>query len=223
MASAHLKQTLVAHQIGRLKETYRDFVTDEATRTLGEFFFDRIYSTGDDKDKRDADFKRMYETFKDRLGEDIAGQLQKLIHVNELTDVLDDRIVETLEGYGVEAKFTNEQYERAYRECDNYEERAEQIDLLCEAMVFFHTIAHWRSMGLALKVIKLVARLKGARELAEYLDEGYRAFRTVKDVTKFRETVYGREFVRLNRIYGLPQEPRPMAPRKGRAGTRRSR
>lgn len=221
MPSAHLKPTLVAHQIGRLKETYRDFLADEATRTLGEFFFDRIYSTGD-KDKRDADFKRMYETFKDRLGEDIAAQLQKLIHVNELTDVLDDRIVETLVDYGVDGKFTNEQYERAYRECDNYEERSEQIELLCDAMVFFHTISHWRSMGLALKVIKLVARLKGARELAEYLDEGYRAFRTLDDITKFRETVYEREFMRLNRIYGLSPEPRPLSPRKGRAGTRRT-
>ncbi len=222
MPSAHLKQALVAHQIGRLKDTYRDFVTDESTRTLGEFFFDRIYSTKD-KDKRDADFKRMYETFKDRLGNEIAEQLRKLIHVNELTDVLDDLVVESLLRYGCEGTFTNQQYERAYRECDNYEERAEQIELLCDSMAFFHTISHWRSMALALKVIKLVARLKGAKELAEYMDEGYRAFRTVDDIGEFREAVYGREFVRLNRIYGLPQEPRPLAPKKGKAGTRRAR
>lgn len=220
MSSAHLKQALVAHQIARLKDTYRDFLSDETTRTLGEFFFDRIYSTRD-KDKRDADFKRMYETFKDRLGDDIAEQLRKLIHVNELTDVLDDQIVEMLQAYGLDGKFTNAEYERAYRECDNYDERAEQIELLCDSMVFFHTISHWRSMALALKVIKLVARLKGAKELAEYLDEGYRAFRTVKDIHRFRDTVYEREFVRLNRIYGLPHEPRPVA-RKGKAGTRRT-
>lgn len=218
MSSAPLKDALVAHQIARLKDTYRDFVSVEATRVLGEFFFDRIYSTTD-KEKRDADFKRLYESFKARLGHGIAEQLRKLIYVNELTDVLDDEVVTRLEGYGCNGRFTNAQYERAYRECDNYEERREQIELLCDSMVFFHTIAHWRSMVLALKVIKLVARLKGARELAEYLDEGYRAFRTVKDIGRFRDTVYDREFVRLNRIWGLPEEPRPLSPRKGRAGS----
>lgn len=221
MPSADLKKALVAHQIERLKDTYRDFVSNEATRALGEFFFQRIYSTVD-KEKRDADFKRMYEIFKDRLGDEIAEQLRKLIYVNELTDQLDDRIVETLEGFGVDGVFTNEEYERAYKECDNYEERAEQIELLCDAMVFFHRIAHWPSMGLALKVIKLVARLKGARELAEYLDEGYRAFKTVKEITRFRDAVYEREFKRLNRIYGLPQEPRPWVARKRQTGTRRT-
>lgn len=220
MPSARLKQALVAHQIERLKETYRDFVVDDATRTLGAFFFDKIYST-QGKEKRDVDFKRMYETFKDRLGDEIADQLGKLVHVNALTDQLDEAVVAKMEDYGVNGTFTNDQYERAYRETDVYEERSEQIELLCDSMVFFHTISHWRSMSLALKVIKLVARLKGAKELADFLDEGYRAFRTVKEIAHFRETVYEREFLRLNRIYRLPQEPRPVASR-ARAGTKRS-
>lgn len=200
MRESKLKTALIQHQIERLKETYADFLNDEFSQELGTFFFDRLYST-QGKSKRDEDFKKLYEYFKDKLGQDFVAQLGKLVNLNDLTDRLDDLVVEQIEQLGLGTDFTREQYELAYRLCDNYEDRKQQIELICDTLLYFHKVSFWRSMSLVLRVVRMVARMKGAPELGDFLYDGYQTFRTVKDIEPFRAAMLEREMERLDRIW----------------------
>ncbi|MBI5366835.1 MAG: hypothetical protein HZA54_07340 [Planctomycetes bacterium] len=200
MSRAQLKQALILHQIDRLKGTYSDFLADEFHVELAKFFFDRLYSTTE-KEKRDQDFRRLYEYFRDRLGADMVDQLSKLVEVNALTDRLDELVLDQFEKNGVGGKFTSAEYELAYRQCDNYDDRRRQIELLGATLVYFHRMSHWHTMGFLLKAVKLVAKLKGAEELGNFLYDGYRAFLTVKVIDSFSAAMRDREIERLDRIW----------------------
>jgi len=209
-----LRLRLIEHQIARLKDTYRDFLVEESYRKLTDFFFSALYST-QDTSKRDRDFKALYDYFRDRLGADVMQAIGKLIELNELTQALDEQMVDRLCSLARSARFTDREYEQGYRDCDNHGPRVEQIRMIVESMRFFHRIAHWPSMGLIVKVIKLTAKLKGAQELGDYLDQGFHAFRSVRDLTRFREAVERRELERLERIW-KEYEPTSRAGGRGR-------
>ncbi len=195
-----LKQRLIEHQSLRLRETYGDFAEDSRYRHIADFFFTAIYSS-QDKSKRDADFKELYEYFQDKLGMEIIRALGRLVDLNTLTNDLDELVVDQLQRVCRSAKFSNTQYEQAYRDCDNHDARVQQIKLILDSVRFFHEVSHWRSIGLMMKVIRLTARLKGATEMGDFIQQGFEALRTVKDVEPFLTAVNDRELERLNRIW----------------------
>ncbi|MBI3271988.1 MAG: hypothetical protein HYZ53_23545 [Planctomycetes bacterium] len=217
MSSKKLKEALILHQIERLKETYRDFMNDEFYGVMGAFFFDKLYSTGD-KAKRDEDFKKLYQYFQDKLPGEVVEQLGKLVAANDLTDRLDDLVVEQLERLEVGEEFTREQYELAYRLPDNYDDRKRQIELLGETMAYFHKMSRWRSMGFVLRLVRMVAKLKGATQLADFMQEGYDTFRTVDNLEPFHSAVMERELTRLDRIWRDYPKKLDAAHRRAKAG-----
>lgn len=202
MKETTLLEALVTHQVNRLRDTYSDFIADEWYQQLALFFFNRLYSS-EGKEERDASFAELYDSFRSKLGDNIASNLRKLMEVNKLSDELDEEVAALLaKKVGSRNTFTNEQYEEAYYEADRYGERVEQIELLCETMTFFHQLANRRGTGLILKILKCAARLKGAKHFAQFLQDGFRAFRSVPDIIFFREALRTRELKRLDRIYG---------------------
>lgn len=197
---------LVQAQVDRLRVTYRDFLDQERYAILTKFFLEDVYSTKN-KAERDAGIKKLYDKFKESVGRDIAQSMKKVIELNDLTDRLDQLMVKKLAEMGIGPNFNEDEYEEAYYLTDVYKERVEQIELILGSLRYFHGLSRYRSIGLALSLMRPYALLKGARALIDFLQEGYRAFRTVDDVSEFEKAIQERELERLDRIYSLGKRP----------------
>ncbi len=209
---AQYRLRLVEHQSRRLRDTYADYAAQDVYRQVTDFFFDAIYSTRD-KTRRDADFKSLYEYFNNKLGMEMIRALGRLVDLNELTGRLDELVTDQLMRLSRTPSFTHRHYEQAYRDCDNYDDRVIQIRRTVECMEFFHQVSQWRSMALMMKVVRLTARLKGAGELGDFLENGFNALRSVSDLSHFSQLVERREMERLDRIW-REYEPSRRAARK---------
>jgi len=217
MTRDELKRAVIDYQIARLKRDYTDFTDDPRWKVCGDFFFDRVYGCPD-KGARDEAGRRLFAPARKILGEEIGGNLAKVMRLNELTDILDRRLVDELLGMDVPT-FTEADYERAYALCQNYAERKEQIDLSVGGLRYFHRLALVPGLGVALALLKPYAAIKRATVVYEFLRDGYRGFRTIQDIEPFVKAVEERELARLDRIYsrkpsaaliksGLPSEAR---------------
>ena len=211
-----LYHALVAFQIHRLKRTYRDFVESPTFSALTRFFLEEVYST-ENKAERDAGIKKVYDKFKEKVGADIAENVQNCIRLNDLTDRLDLLMVKKLEEMGIRSNFTQDEYEEAYYLTDAYDARVEQIDLIVSCLRYFHGLSRYRSIGFALTVLRPYALLRGARVLIDFLQAGYRSFRSAGATTEFEEAIQTRELERLDRVYSLGKRPPTIADLRRRA------
>lgn len=197
-----LKRRLQDFQVERLKGTYRDFLEDTTFRPLCAFFMDHLYSS-DDHRSRDESFLKLARSFEDLLGKEVLHTVSRLLLVHDLSERLDDGVVEGLARKKKGLDFTMAEYEQVYLEADRYADRVLQIELLVEAVGTVHRIAHYPLIWLLLKTLYAGAVVIGATPMVDFLQDGYEAFKSVADPSKFTEAIRDREMVRLNRIYGV--------------------
>ncbi len=193
---------LVRFQVDRLRRTYADFREDPRFAHLACFFFDDVYST-EDKSERDDQFRRLYETFKRRLGAQLTAGVGELVALNQLSNDLDLVMVDMLVRLGYGPELTDAQYEEAYRRCDNYDARVTQIDMLCRCIRYFHAFGQHALIGVALKAVKAAAAVFGGQVVIGFLDRGYHAYRSVTraEIERFEQAIRSRETERNDRIY----------------------
>ena len=201
-----LHKALIRFQVDRLKVTYNDFLEKEEYREITRFFLNEVYTTKDITE-RNAGFKKVYQKFNGKIGASLANNLAGLIELNDLSEHLDQLMVGKLHQMGMGEKFSEDEYEEAYYFTDVYDERKEQIDLIVKSLQTFHALSKFRSIGLTLSVIRPYALLKGARNLMDFMQEGYRVFRVTKDVVPFQKEIHKSELKRLDRIYSLGKRP----------------
>lgn len=199
MRRDEMEEALITYQIARLRREYQDFTGTPKWAIVGEFFFERVYGTRDKK-ARDEAGRRLFTPARKILGDEIGTNLSKLLELNELTDRLDQDIVDKLFEMRVDT-FSPEAYEEAYRLCDNYRERHHQIELTVTALEYFHRLAFVPGVGVGLALLKPYAAIKGASVIYHFLRDGYEACRTISEINPFAEAIWERELVRLNRIY----------------------
>lgn len=212
-----LYRLLVDFQVERLKRTYRDFVEEPKHARLSKFFFEDVYSTRD-KIERDASVRRLHDKVRDVLGEEAVRNLERVIELNELTDGLDERMLAKLRELDVRRDFTESEYEEAYYLCDNFGERKRQIELILHSLQYFHGLAQYRTIGVGLTLLRPYAILKSATLLLDFLQAGYKAFRSLKDIAEFHDAVKKREVERLDRIYSLGRRVPSVDELRRRAG-----
>ena len=92
-------------------------------------------------------------------------------------------------------------YEQAYRECDNYELRVRQIELLDFTIRLVHRISHRFGIGIVLQGLRAGCLLVGDTRMVDFLMEGYKAFVPLKKIEPLAEAIVERETHRLDRIY----------------------
>ncbi len=197
-----IKKRLQDFQVRRLKRTFADFLKDKEFGSLCTFFTDHLYSP-EDMAARNESFFKLVHAFERLLGKEILHSVSRLVEAHDLSDSLDDSVVEQFVEMGRGQDFDMEAYERAYYLADNYDERVEQIELLVEAVHTVHRIAFFPLIGILLQTLYAGAKVIGATPMVDFLRGGYAAMRSVKDPTKFTEAIREREMSRLNRIYGV--------------------
>lgn len=197
-----MKRELQDFQVRQLKRNFSDIYDSQEYGKLCQFFANDIYAPKD-FEERNRSFEQISNYFRNSLGDKLFHGLIRLLDLYEMSDQMDDLMVVTLEGMGVQGTISQEQYDEAYYLSDNYDRRVEQLDLIVECFDFTHALTRYRSIGWILKTARLTSHLFSSSKdnIVDMLQRGYDAMRDTPSVEGFNDIIYEREMKRLNRIY----------------------
>jgi hypothetical protein len=198
---------LRAWQSARLAQTHADLLASHKYGPACRFFLEDIYAPRDFS-QRDQDIEYLYAIMSSFLPEFLIKVVRKAIEMNDLTNELDRALSRALaEDLGVTDKITPEQYSEAYRICDNFTERAHQIELIGEVGRMVDRGTRIPLVGTTLHLARRPARRAGWDELHTFLEHGYTAFRHMGRADGFLRTIQEREMGILERIYAHHPDP----------------
>jgi hypothetical protein len=187
-----LKRALQTFQSARLGQTYEDLMNDPEYEKIGHFFFEKLYAP-EDFSFRDTSIKKLHKLLRGKVYSGIISAVSKVIELHELSDLLDDRMVEQMMARGIGEDMDVEQYQAVYRSLDNYDQRLYQIGLGAEVtQVFFKLSKKW-VVAASLNTVRTAAHLIGMGKIIDFIYEGYEGFRAIKNIDYFIETVDTRE------------------------------
>lgn len=196
-----LKKFLRNWQVARLAATHADLLASPEYGSAARFFLTDIYAAKDFS-RRDADMQEFYAFLKRILPSQAVNVLAQAVEINNLTNALDDALLEAVtHQLGIENQFTQEQYEAAYRRCDNYDDREHQIDLIVDIGYHIDRLHRIPLVGTTLRLAGPPARRLGWGELHDFLERGYEAWKPIRNVRPFLEKIETREKTILDRIY----------------------
>jgi len=128
--------------------------------------------------------------------------------MNRLTDELDRELIKVIvDKWGINNQITPQIYTQAYRICDNFDRRSEQIDLLVKILYEVSKIARNPLVGVASRLARRPAQRAGWVEVYDFLERGYAALRHMKDVKPFVNTIKRREKHILDQIFSAHPSP----------------
>ena len=196
------KRALQAFQAERIRHTYEDVSRMPQYTRLVNFFFEQIYGP-QDFSFRNQSIKTLHQKLSGFLKGEIINEIGRVIELQDLSDTLDNQMVEKMLELGVEPPLTMESYEKVYRSCDNYQQRVYQINLMVEATRGIHRLSQMPFIGWTLKLVRNAAHLAGMGQIMDFLTAGYQAFHSVKNIDYFLETVARRERVLNEQLFGM--------------------
>ncbi len=192
---------LRAWQAQRLARTYADFLADPRYAPACRFFLENIYAPKDFS-QRNQDILRVHEFMSRFIPARALRTLTKAIELNNLTEELDAKLLDVLvHQIGITNSISEEQYAEAYRLCDNYDERVKQIEMVVEIGRDLEKLVRHRLIGWTLRMARGPAYHAGWKELQDFLEEGYNAFRHMGKADKFLNAIQDRETRILDNIY----------------------
>jgi hypothetical protein len=194
-------------QAERLARTYADLLEQSRYRPACLFFLEDIYAARDFS-QRDHDLETMYDFMRRFVPDAVSRPAALTIKLHRMTETLDRKLLDVLVNQlGVEDAITVEQYAEAYRRCDNYRERVEQIDAIIEICEHIDGIVRNPITGPALRIAKRPLRGAGYGEVVSFLENGYDSFKRMHGSRHFRKTLHDRELDLLDRFYARDPDP----------------
>ena len=188
-------------QSDRLRLTYADFLSNPQSAPACNFFQNEIYAPKDFS-QRDHDAERFYNLLQRFIPEPMLWLVKEVVELNQLTARLDAELLEVLvDQLGVVDQITAEKYAQAYRICDNYAERREQIERVVAIGYHVATGARNPLVLATLRAATQPARRAGWQELHDFLEKGCLAFKQLRDVDGFMNAIYTREIDLLDQIF----------------------
>jgi hypothetical protein len=195
-----LKKSLQSFQLERIKNTYKDLSQSDEYGGLADFFFTDIYGPHD-FEYRNQSIKRIFNRSHHFLRHDIVEAISQVIKLNDMSDTLDTQMVSKMQELGIPVDFDFDEYTQAYRACDNYEERKDQINLLVDATKKMHKLSRMWLIGTSLAALKSFSELLGLGKIMNFLIRGYRVFHKVKNIKPFTDTILTREMELNDRLF----------------------
>ncbi len=194
-------------QSERLARTYADLLADPKFAPACQFFLSDIYSPRDFS-QRDRDFETLHSVLSRFLPAFAIQLLTDALAANQATYNLDLKQLHILvDQLNVTSSISVEQYIQAYRLCDNYTERVDQIEQITQVMCQVGELAHQPLVRPVLWAARQPALKGGWNELYGFLERGYIAYKGMKDRTLFTQILHDREMQILDRIYQGHPEP----------------
>jgi hypothetical protein len=194
-------------QTERLANTYNDLLANEQYRAACLFFLSDIYAPRDFS-QRNHDAEHLYNLLSRFLPEVMLTLLADAIRINQLTSRLDHALLKVMvEDLEVKETITPPIYAQAYRLCNNYSERWEQIELATKILREAARGARNPIFAASLRLVRGPAQHAGWFELYDFLERGYLACKPMRKVEAFVETIEQREKEILERIFAGDDEP----------------
>lgn len=196
---AHLK-ALQGWQSQRLLGTHADLAADPRYAPGVRFFVDDLYAPKDFS-ARDADIERAFPYMVRALPRAVLDTAAEAAWLYVLSRRLDRDMVHALFDTQGVTDVHAEAYAEAYRICDAYEERAEQIRIIS---VLAGRVDRYVRSPIVLGILRMArgpARLAGLSDLQDFLERGTRAFHHMGGATDFVATITDREQRILDRIF----------------------
>lgn len=200
-----LKYALQEFQSARLNSTYKDLKKNQDYEKIGNFFFNKLYAP-DDFSFRDASIKKLHKVLKGTVYKGILSAGKKVIELHEITDSMDELMVDHMIDLGVDQKMNMEEYQNVYRSLDNYDQRIYQIKLSTEVTRAFHRLSRKWIVAISLRTVRSAAHILGIGKIIDFIYEGYDGFRKIKNIDYFVDTIEKREIAWHDEIWsGSPK------------------
>ncbi|MBF0468698.1 MAG: hypothetical protein HQK61_07410 [Desulfamplus sp.] len=196
-----LKRALQKFQSDRLNVTYEDIKKDPQYDLMGDFFFNRLYAP-EDFSFRDEGIKKLHKALDGKVYAGMVSAVSKVIELHELSDSLDNQMVHKMIDAGIGTDITMDQYQQIYRSLDNYDQRTYQINLSTEVTRTFHRLSQKWIVAVSLNTVKKAAYFFRIKPVVDFIYQGYTAFRQIKNIDYFIETIHDREIAWHNEIWG---------------------
>lgn len=187
-----LKKALQAFQSQRLCSTYQDLIENREYNDIADFFFQKLYGP-DDHEFRNTSMRTLHKAMDGRAPRQMFEAVSLVIELHDMSDGLDDRMVALMLENNIGEDIDLRQYQKIYRQMDNYDERVEQIELGIKATRIFFDLSRKWMVRLSLKTVRRVAHFLGIGQIMDFVYEGYSAFRTIRNIDYFAETIETRE------------------------------
>ena len=201
---------LRAWQAKRLATTYNDLLINPRYTKACRFFLDNVYAAKDFR-QRDEEIRHLYDIISRFLPDILLKLVTTVIELNDLTSVLDEALWSAMRDEpGVTDKITVESYAAGYRLCDNYPERAHQIELIDKVGHMVDLTTRIPMISTTLKVVRGPVSRAGWHDLHNWIERGFFAFRTMHGGREFLNTIRNREMIFLKRIFD--SDPQPFRP-----------
>lgn len=192
---------LRAWQAERLARTHADFLRQPRYQAGCQFILTDLYGPHDFS-QRDKDAEELYHFLNRFVPEQLLGVLAEAIEMNQLSQQLDDLLLDKLVNeLGMEETITPEMYAAAYRLCDNRADRERQLALVLSVGQEIDRIVGQRFSRTLLGLAKRPSYKLGWREFYDFLDRGLSAFRTMGGADEFLQTVIQREQAILDGLF----------------------
>ncbi len=195
-----LKRALQKFQSNRLNETYKDIKNDPEYELMGDFFFNRLYAP-EDFSFRDQGIKRLHSALDGKVYAGMVSAVTRVIELHELSDELDNKMVHKMIDADIETDITMEQYKQIYRSLDNYDQRIYQINLSIEVTRTFHRLSQKWIVAISLNTVKNAAYIFKIKPVVDFIYQGYTAFKQIKNIDYFVDTIHEREVAWHNEIW----------------------
>jgi hypothetical protein len=200
-------QELRSWQTQRLARTYQDFSQDPRYAPACQFFLEDVYAPRDFS-QRDQDFEHLYQLMLRFVPESMLTLVREAIELNQFSNQLDLRLLNALnESEEGPWQITPERYAEAYRICDNYPDRFDQIDRLVRVLEAVATGARNPLVLVTLKLARGPAVMADWGDLQDFLVRGCLAFRHMKGGSRFIHAVRQRESCILNHLFQAYPDP----------------
>jgi len=186
------RASLRAWQAARLARTHADLLASERFGEAAAFFLSDLYGPKD-FGERDAELERILPLMTTLLPVSGLNTMLLAIEVDALSERFDAAMVGVLGAQLDTPEMSDEAYASAYREVGDRPGRETQIRLIGETGEALDAFAQKPFVRMALKMMQGPAKMAGLGELQAFLERGFDAFRTMRDVSEFVDSIVSRE------------------------------
>ncbi len=186
------KKALQAFQSCRLNTTYHDLMQNPEYKNIAIFFFRKLYGP-EDYEFRNTSMQTLHKAMDGRAPRGMINAVSMVIELHDLSDDLDNRMVDLLITNDFGDDMNMAQYQSIYRQLDNYDERIGQIELSLKVTRVFYDLSRKWVVRLSLRTVRSIAHILGIGKIMDFVYEGYTAFRVIHDIDFFVETIEKRE------------------------------
>ena len=193
---------LKAWQAQRLAQTYADLASQPRYEAATRFFLEDLYGPKDFS-ARDEELLKIVPVMQKILPAKAVETAALAIELEALSEALDHALAKAL----ASGPLDESSYAAAYRMSSTREERMRQIDLVEAVGRRLDALVKKPLIGGTLKLMRKPAHLAGLGDLQDFLEEGYRAFRTMNGCEEFLDALHARETAILNRLFSGASKP----------------